>query len=189
MGRIAVNPLEGDYRIDARGKERIIRRAISPEEFERLLMVAGRHRVLYLMAVLTGLRRRALYEMRWGDVHLDEADPFVEVRAKYMKNRRADRKVLRDDLVVQLKAIRPVNCGADQRVFEGLLPSRGLEFFKEHLKAAGIEYINAQGDRFDFHSLRHTAATWGGKTGIEGPTLQAFLSHRSASQTARYTHA
>ena len=188
MGRISVNPLEGDHRIDTRGKERITRRAITPEEFERLLSVSGCHRVLYLMAVLTGLRRRALYELRWGDVHLDESDAFMEVRAKHMKNRRADRKFLRDDLVAELWSIRATDFEAGRRVFQDLLPSRGLKFFKSHLKAAGIAYIDDQGDRFDFHALRHTAATWGGQTGIEGPTLQAFLSHRSASQTARYTH-
>src|SRR5690606_11918123 len=53
---------------------------------------------------------------------------------------------------------------------------------------AGIPFEDERG-RADFHAFRHTAGTWGGATGTAGPILQAFMGHKTPSQTARYTHA
>jgi len=84
-----------------------------------------------------------------------------------------------------LKAIRAM--GRGERIFEGILPRVGLSFLKADLAAAGLAYEH-DGERRDFHAFRHTACTWGAMTGEDGPLLQAFMSHKSPSQTARYTH-
>jgi len=187
-GRIASNPLAGIELVDGRGKEKINRRPLTEAEFRRLWTVAGRRRGLYLMAVLTALRRKALYRLEWGDVHLDAPHPFIEVRVITEKNRKPTVKWLRDDLVAELGRIRPVDVAPNKRVFEGILPSRGLDFLKNDLAAADIEFIDAQERRIDFHALRHTACTWAGATGASGPVLQTFTGHSDSKQVARYTH-
>jgi hypothetical protein len=45
----------------------------------------------------------------------------------------------------------------ETRVFADLLPP--MDTFRADLKAAGIEFVDAQGRRADFHALRHTLAT------------------------------
>ncbi|MFN7996998.1 MAG: tyrosine-type recombinase/integrase [Bryobacteraceae bacterium] len=46
----------------------------------------------------------------------------------------------------------------------------------------------AIGIHINWHSFRHTAATWAEATGMAGSDRQALLGHGSASMTALYTH-
>ncbi|MBI1372261.1 MAG: tyrosine-type recombinase/integrase [Phycisphaera sp.] len=186
-GQLSHNPLDGVDRVEQRGQESFQRRPLTVDESRRLLAVAGKQRPVYLTAVLTGLRRGALYKLRWTHVVLDAGDPRIEVPAGMMKNREKHVVPLTPELVAELRSIRPEPYDEKRRVFWGRLPERGCEFLKDHLKEAGIEYENERG-RVDFHALRHTAATWGGATGVAGPMLQAFTGHKTASQVNRYVH-
>ncbi|MFA9480468.1 tyrosine-type recombinase/integrase [Phycisphaerales bacterium AB-hyl4] len=186
---IARNPLARVGRVDARGKERVKRRAISPEQFQRLLDVAGERRVVYLTAALTCLRRGALYALQWSDVFLDGDIPRIELPARLAKNRTEQTVHLHLDVIDELRNLRPADVKPRARVFAGLLPRTCNKVFKQHLIAAGIPFVDSRGHKFDFHALRHTACTWGGATGAGGSILQAFTGHKTPSQVARYVHA
>jgi hypothetical protein len=59
------------------------------------------------------------------------------------------------------------------------------------LEAAGIPYSveGPDGPLFaDFHALRHTYLTLGGKAGIDLRTLQELAGHSTPTLTARYSH-
>jgi integrase len=71
------------------------RRALTPEEAQRLLACAPRSRaVVYLVAMKTGLRRSELNQLRWEDVRLDprgaETSPALESSAKQGRARASD---------------------------------------------------------------------------------------------------
>jgi hypothetical protein len=59
------------------------------------------------------------------------------------------------------------------------------------LEAAGIPYAveGPDGPLFaDFHALRHTYLTLGGRAGIDLRTLQELAGHSTPTLTARYSH-
>src|SRR3954466_12701986 len=59
------------------------------------------------------------------------------------------------------------------------------------LEAAGIPYDvpGPDGPEYaDFHALRHTYLTLGGRAGIDLRTLQELDGHSTPTLTARYTH-
>jgi len=62
------------------------RRAYTPEEIQGLLTVAGRRLPIYLMAMLTGIRRGEIKQLRWADVELDGTAPKITVPAAISKN-------------------------------------------------------------------------------------------------------
>lgn len=100
--QLAANPLKGLKKTDGRGLEKIKRRAATPGEMERLLSIAGDYRLGYQAAVTTGLRRGELEKIEWGDLHLEEAQPCVLIRAATTKNRKAAKAFLCPQLAAEL---------------------------------------------------------------------------------------
>jgi len=140
-----------------RGRERRQRRALTHDEMSRLLAVNASRRVVYLAAVQTGLRRAELESLRWDDVHLEAARPFLTARASTTKNHLRAHIFLRDDLAAALRAILPPSSDGAGAVFEGRIPD--MPTFKADLATAGIPRKDAMGRVVDFHALRHTLAT------------------------------
>ena len=181
--RIGRNPLANVGGVEERGKQVRVRRALSDDEIIRLLDIAGKYRNVYLTALTTGLRRREMSALTWGDVHLAAAKPFINVRASIAKNHKTATMFLREDVVVGLRAI----AGADtDHVFD--MPGR--KRFKSHLKAAGIEGKDRAGRIIDFHSLRHTFITSLSKAGVSPRVAMELARHSQIDLTMRvYTDA
>ena len=156
-GRIERNPLAQVQKVQSNGKQVRPRRAFTREEFQRLLAAAGPRRVIYLTAVFTGLRRGELAALEWDDIDLDAERPFLKARASTTKNHKEAVIGLHQDVVAELRLIRPRPPAPNQRIFEGLMPR--IKRFKADLKKANVDYINARGQCADFHSLRYTLAT------------------------------
>ena len=73
-------------------------------EIQRLLAVAWPRKAIYLTAVFTGLRRGELAALEWGDVHLNNPNPFLNVRASTTKNHRQAVIPLHRDVVTELES-------------------------------------------------------------------------------------
>ena len=68
---------------------------------------------------------------------------------------------------------------------------RGAEMIRGDLEAAGIPYATDGPDGplyADFHALRHSFLTLGGRSGIDLRTLQELAWHSKPELTARYSH-
>ncbi len=148
QGRMAANPLATVGRVEQRGHEVRVRRALSDAEITRLLNVAGEYRTVYLTALTTGLRKGELAALCWGDVRLNAARPFINVRASISKNHKTATMFLRQDVATALAAIKPQDADDNQPVF--IVPGR--KRFYSHLKTAKIARKDSQGRIVDFHA-------------------------------------
>ena len=75
--------------------------------------VAGDRRTVYLTAMLTGLRRSELKDLRWSDINLESEVPHIALRAEATKSRRADTIQIPPELVEVLEAIRPATINSN----------------------------------------------------------------------------
>ena len=182
------NPLCEVELVRVEGLQKRVRRAYAPQEVRNLLAVAGERMPVYLMAVLTGLRRGELMQLRWADVNLVESAPWMKVRASISKNHREAVLPLHSDLVEVLRGLRPVECNPESFIFKGLLPR--TKRFQADLKAAGIDGQDSGRGRLDFHSFRVTYCTeLGSLVGSERVRMELMRHHDPRLTAETYTDA
>jgi integrase len=191
---------------------RRVRRALTDEEVERLLLVARERAVgraqrrlspafearlrlvgetrayLYAFALGTGLRKGELRGITWADV--DEERRTLTVRASIAKARKQTELPLRSDLAAALGAHRArvaaagLGVGPGDRLFPGpLFPTHGT--VNADFKAAGLDGEDDQGRICDFHSLRVTMISRLSAAGVHPRTAQALARHSKIELTMR----
>lgn len=142
------------------------------------------------MAAGTGFRASALSNLTPADFDLDAAT--VTLAARFNKSRRLKVQPLLADVADALRDYlnaKPANA----TVWGGTWARdhRGAEMLRIDLDAAGIAYAveGPDGPEYaDFHSLRHSFLTLGGRSGIDLRTLQELAGHSKPELTARYSH-
>lgn len=174
-------------KVDVRGRQQE-RRAFSDEEFDKLLLVAGGRRLLFLTAAYTGLRQGELKQLVWADIHLDVERPFIRARASTTKNSKEAVVPLHPELMEELRGIKPqVNGHGEAVFFVDTHPSRTLH---KDLKKAGIPVVDEIGRKLDFHALRNTFATNLARSGVSQRLAQELMRHSDPNLTAKvYTDA
>jgi len=85
--RLAVNPLAKVDKIDVRGKQVRASRTYTEPELARLFSVAGRYVIGYQVLLYTARRWSEVYALVWGDLHLDDAEPFALFREGTTKDK------------------------------------------------------------------------------------------------------
>lgn len=177
--------LDGVEMIDERGRETFERRALTPQEARKLLEVAppGR-RLIYVLALSTGLRRAELDSLVWGDVHLDSETPYLRVRAAYTKNRKEAFLPLIPQAAQILRDARPPHAALDRPVLPGGVP-RNRRALRRDMEAAGIAVMDANGRKFDFHALRTTACTFLLQSGAPARIVQEIMRHSDIRLTTK----
>ena len=154
-GELTANPLDGVNPVKAHKKARP-RRAITDEQILTFLKASPpERRIIYLIALHTGLRRNEIKLLEWQDVFLEGPSPFIKLRAVTTKNRKGDEVTIHPELHEELQRLRKMSSGPCCRVVT-MFP--GLFLFKKDLAAAGISFIE-RGLRFDFHAMRMTFNT------------------------------
>ncbi len=167
------------------------------DEAAKLLeQVPGRWRPLVYTAVMTGLRRGELYELRWGDVQLEGEDPQIRVTrsvrvlgqnydVRPTKGMRGRTVPLCESMVRLLREIRPHNAQADGLVFSengGYLSEKRLYGVVVKAGEKGL------GRHIWPHMLRHTFASWAYAGGVPPQVVQMWLGHADVTTTQRYAH-
>jgi len=186
--KISVNPIRHVQMVVDTGKNKRERRAFTVGELRRLVAVAGPRAVVYLMAAFTGMRRRELEQLVWGDFHLEVAEPFVNVRASISKNHKQAALPLSDDVAAALRQYRQPEAQSGDFVFSGNLPR--MTWFRKDLEAAGIPYVDAKGEFADFHSLRKTFSTMLILAGVPHRVVMELMRHSDPRLTTKtYTDA
>ena len=175
QNRVVVNPFEIISKVDTRGKQRFQRRALNDDEARRLL--ATPRRLLYLLAMHTGLRRGEISKLRGSYLHLDLANPFYALPADIVKNRKEQPRPLHPELVEELQKLKTAGkLEPGDLVFPDGVPT--MKEIRKDFKAAGIPLKDELGHIVDFHALRTTYIT---------RLQRAGVSPREAMELARHS--
>ena len=175
--RIVANPLTDVGKVNLKGQQQR-RRALSDEELQKLLCSSGTRRLLYLTASYTGL-----WQLCWGDVHLEDDKPFIKARASTTKNGKDAIIPLHPELAKELADTMPKPVQEGRAVFNvGSHPERR---FLRDLELAGVDRIDSLDRKVDFHSLRYTFCTKLAKHGTSQRIAQELMRHSDPHLTAQ----
>ena len=168
-----------------------------PERYE---MESAERRLLYETAIQTGLRSAELRSLTRGNLVIDANAAMIVCKARSTKNSKDARQHVHRDLAVALKA--HVACKAPSApMFNLPHESKLAQMLRDDLDAARQAWlwtaldvpdtysqrvsstfladVNDQGERLDFHSLRHTCGAWMALVGEHPKTIQTVLRHSS----------
>ena len=197
--RLLTNPMLGVERLNTAVDVRHARRALTAEEVSKLIASArssnisiqrytGEQRArIYLMAYLTGIRRKELGSLTARSFDLDATPPTVTVAAVSSKHRQEDVLPLHPELAVMLRQwLKGMKSG--EKLFPRLGQRKTHVMVKKDLERVGIPYENEEGIA-DFHaSGRHTYITELLRNGASLPEAKELARHSDIKTTMKYTH-
>jgi integrase len=204
--RFPSNPLKDVEKIAEENDIRHARRALSVEELTWLLKsVPGRRAFIYRVALLTGIRRQELRDLRWQDIHADCTVPFIRLRAEAAKARRAEDLPLHPDLLAGFNVLRAAANSEADRIFKAIPKPQTVKADFATGRAAWLEAekdaavrkkmeetdflkdVDVTGHRIDLHSLRHTYGTMLSKAGVAPRVAMSFMRHSIELTMKTYT--
>jgi integrase len=158
-------------------------RILTLEEEQRLLACCSATlKPLVLTALHTGFRTSELLSLTWAAV--DFRRHSITVRAAYVKNGESRSVPMNAVLRSTLQACRMTANAAETPVFR---TPRGTPY-KNFRTAFECAVAQAGIADFTFHDLRHTFASRLVMAGVNLPTVQALMGHKTIAMTLRYTH-
>ena len=143
------------------------------------------YRPALFLCFFTGWRQGEVAKLLWGDLRLETPSPYIQLRAKVVKNSQEGAYPLMRHVANYLRLIRPADATPDTPVLNFAMPSSSQ--FQRDVERAGVAYRRDDGDA-DFHALRHGFATWLAEREVEDTVRQKLLRHLTPDITARYTH-
>lgn len=175
--------------------------ALRVSEGRRLLEVApsSAERARWLCALLLGLRQGEALGLRWEDVHLDDAAPWVLIHQTAQRQKgvgvviKATTKSnvarhipLSGPLAVVGEALRQYRheLGGVGFVWRGdrpVPPERDWRTWRDGLSAAGLPMVS-------LHGARATAEAWLEESGVPRRTISDVLGHAQTSTTDAHYH-
>ena len=163
------NVAELNIKINQKGNSRI--RYLTEEEAQRLIQNSGKHRLLILMALFTGMRKSEILNLTWQDIDFNAKIIHIE------KTKNGERRSvpISDLLLEELQKTER----QDEKLFPNLNPK--TPFFSKILQKSNIK-------NFHFHDLRHTFASWLAMKGVSLYTIKELLGHKTIEITQRYAH-
>jgi len=145
-------------------------------------------RLVYTLAVWTGLRRGEIKQLTWGDIELDTVPGHIHLRAQTTKSKRADSLSIYPQLCDALRAWRaenrPVSGGEEggPAYVVGTVPD--MKCLRADLALAGIPDKDQAGRYVDFHSLRVSLSTLLAAHKVSPRAAQALMRHSDPRLTA-----
>ena len=186
--RIIRNPIA---KMDKPARDSERKGILTPEQFVNLIKTAsekniligrtsGQERaVLYLIAGLTGLRRKELLNLTWDAINLSAGSASVKVKASIAKNGKETEQPVPAILVSVMTALKAnVRPNADDRVFASFgrwINTAGL--IREDLRAADLELTDREGNEICFHSLRNSYISFLANSQTPAKVVQKLARH------------
>ncbi len=169
----------------------------------RFGMTGQERAILYALAIQTGLRSNECRSLTRGKLHLTKSPPFVLADAKSTKNKKTARQYIQPELAFELQGLvstklagakvfaMPHTCSVVDMLRNDLERARGLwletiEAGQQRIEADAGDFLkasNSEGDKIDFHALRHTTATWLIAEGADIKTVQSVMRHSTIKLT------
>lgn len=155
-------------------------------------LVTPRHRLLFEVLAVTGLRISELIALEWRHLHLDGSGPHLKVRRARVKGRLEPPKSRhgRRDLPLEpalVSALRTARREAENAADDGLVfPSlAGTPINADNLRARHLKPVAEEvgASWAGFHTFRHTCASLLFERGANIKQVQRWLGHHAASFT------
>jgi integrase len=160
----------------------------SPDDFERLLRAITEEwfKELVIFAVLTGMRRGEIVNLRWQDVDLSRRLVTIQSNSTFKTKHGKRRVVPLNDRAHFLLSSRHTQVPTDPVFVSpgGIL--RGDSIGKKLKKC--VHQAKLPDQRLHFHSLRHTFASWLVRVGTSLYEVQRLLGHSNSRTTEVYAH-
>ena len=170
---------------------------------DRFRMTGQERMLLYAVAIQTGLRSSECRSLTRGRLFLEGAQPYVTCKARSTKNAKDCRQYIQPELANELvkhiatKApAAPVfsmpNESNVSRMFRADLlaarqawvqASRGPGERLQREQSDFLTQVNHEGERLDFHALRHTCGAWLAKAGAHPKVVQTVMRHSTITLT------
>ncbi len=183
--------------------------SITRQSGERGGMRGIERALLYATAIQTGLRSGEMRSLTRGKLNLTDATPFVIAKPGGTKNKKLARQYIQPELATELKQLVGKKL-AGANVFAMPKEHDVADMLRADIEAARAEWlstfsdpqerierdasdflraIDSEGERLDFHSLRHTCASWLIRSGADVKTVQTIMRHSDIRLTVdRYGH-
>jgi site-specific recombinase XerD len=161
---------------------------LTKEDFEKLLSLIKEQwlREIVIFAVITGLRRGEIVNLKWSDIDLERKLLNVQSSPNFSTKLGKRRTIPLSEVAFHLLQSRFgkgtsefVFSLNDQKISEGWLTHK----FKYYVYEAKLN-----NDKLHFHSLRHTFASWLVQDGVSLYEVQKLLGHSNISVTQVYSH-
>ncbi len=183
--------------------------SVTRQSVERFDMTGMERALLYATAIQTGLRSAELRSLTRGKLSLKSDPPFVTAEARSTKNKKAARQYIQPELAAELlQFVGKKLAGASVfsmpatytvatmlRADMAEARMRWLDTIKEPQERIErdtsdfLKPIDSQGEHLDFHSLRHSTASWLIAAGADVKTVQTIMRHSDIKLTLdRYGH-
>ena len=135
--------------------------------------------VLYLLAGMTGLRRKELLNLCWNDINLSADSAFVRVKASIAKNGKQAEQPVPPILVHVLTSLKAhARPNANDRVFTSFSKwINTAELIREDLAVAGLELIDREGNEICFASLRNSYISFLANSQTPAKVVQKLARH------------
>jgi len=164
---------------------------LEPEQFVHLIKTtsekniligrtSGQERaVLYLLAGLTGIRRKELLNLTWDAINLSADSASVKVKASIAKNGKEAEQPVPAILVSVLTALKAnVRPNADDRVFVSFGKwINTAELIRQDLTTAGLGLLDRDGNEIFFHSLRNSYISFLANSQTPAKIVQKLARH------------
>ena len=156
--------------------------------------------LLYVTAIQTGLRSSELRSLTRGSMFLEEKRPHIRCKAGNTKNRKPACQFIKPSLAHQLKDHLSTRMPTAP-VFHMPPPRKVADMLQKDLAAARADWlaegsgdpegyvkreqseflamVNHDGERIDFHALRHTCGAWAAMGGASPKEVQTLMRHSS----------
>jgi integrase len=159
-------------------------RYLTQQEAKKLMakLQEGRHDlyVQSLIALLTGLRKSEILQLTTRDIDLESNLIIVrEVKDSSSKGRTREQYIP----PILRGLLKDYTTESGSKLFKTFRTRSFNSAVKELKLNKGVE---DRRDRFSFHTLRHTYATWLAKNGESLQSIQKKLGHKSIVMTERY---
>ncbi len=166
--------------------------------------MTGRERMLlYAVAIQTGLRSNECRSLTRGRLFLDAELPYIVAKAGNTKNRKDARQYIQGGLAAELAQYITTKAPAAPvfamptkysvaRMFRRDLADARRAWLKatkdpaERTRREQSDFLQAanhDGEKADFHSLRHTTGAWLALAGVHPKVVQTVMRHSSITLT------
>lgn len=155
----------------------------SRDEFQRLLGVTEQiiFKDIFTFAVLTGMRLQEILNLKWEHIDLIKKVIHIVNTDSFTTKNHKNRKV---PINIQLLEILKPTENKQDYIFTFNNKKINGEYltktFKRSVRKAGLN------DRFHFHSLRHTFATWMIESNVNIYAVSKILGHQSVTTTQKF---